>query len=203
MWFIFVFGLHYLCSSWVRGCLSLLISIFAAHFQHAHANGLFNNGLHFRKVSDAVFYLHLSGIGKYKGLMDIVFLYLQKNTLFLRNRQIKTTLFQWFLYKNIPNKPYWLVWDMDFICGFGFRVFGYGFWVMGWVSKDKNRWHSGSEDNSRSIILTDNPRPTTDNRQPTISSTRWIVCLGMLSSACRKHRMRRWRWQRLMGQCPW
>ena len=63
--------------------------------------------------------------------------------------------------------------------------------VMGWVSKDKNRWHSGSEDNSRSIILTDNQRPTTDNRQPTISSTRWSVCLGMLSSACRKHRMRR------------
>ena len=86
-------GLHYLCSSCVRVCLSLLISIFSAHFQHAHANGLFNNGLHFRKVSDAVFYLHLSGIGKYKGLMDIVFLYLQKNTLFLRNGQIKTTLF--------------------------------------------------------------------------------------------------------------
>ena len=82
-----------------------------------------------------------------------------------------------------------------------------GFWlwvlVMGWVSKDKNRWHSGSEDNSRSIILTDNQQPTTNNRQPTISSTRWSVCLGMLSSACRKHRMRRWRWQRLMGQCPW
>ena len=82
-----------------------------------------------------------------------------------------------------------------------------GFWlwvlVMGWVSKDKNLWHSGSEDNSRSIILTDNQRPTTDNQQPTISSTRWSVCLGMLSSACRKHRMRRWRWQRLMGQCPW
>ena len=43
-----------------------------------------------------------------------------------------------------------------------------GFWlwvlVMGWVSKDKNRWHSGSEDNSRSIILTDNQRPTTDNQ---------------------------------------
>ena len=53
------------------------------YLQHVHANGLFNNGLHFRKVSDAVFYLHLSGIGKYKGLMDIVFLYLQKNTLFL------------------------------------------------------------------------------------------------------------------------
>ena len=160
MWFIFVFGLHYLCSSWVRVCLSLLISIFAAHFQHAHANGLFNNGLHFRKVSDAVFYLHLSGIGKYKGLMDIVFLYLQKNTLFLwsysckytlflQNGQIKTTLFQWFLYKNIPNKPYWLVWDLDFICGFGFLVsgfwlwvFGYGFLVMGfwlWVWYPKIR----------------------------------------------------------------
>ena len=83
IYFCISLGLHYLCSSWVRVCLSLLISIFAAHLQHAHANGLFNNGLHFRKVSDAVFYLHLSGIGKYKGLMDIVFLYLQKNTLFL------------------------------------------------------------------------------------------------------------------------
>ena len=28
----------------------LLISIFAAHLQHAHANGLFNNGLHFEEV---------------------------------------------------------------------------------------------------------------------------------------------------------
>lgn len=28
-------------------CLLLLISIFAAHLQHAHADGLFNNGLHF------------------------------------------------------------------------------------------------------------------------------------------------------------
>lgn len=36
---------------------------------------------------------------------------------------------------------------------------------------------------------TNDPQPT--NRQPTISSTRWSVCLGMLSSACRKHRMRR------------
>ena len=60
---------------------------------------------------------------------------------------------------------------MDFICGYGFLVmgfwlwvFGYGFLVMGLVSKDKNRWHSGSEDNSRSIILTDNPRPTPDNQ---------------------------------------
>ena len=29
---------------------SLLISIFAAHLQHAHANGLFYNGLHFEEV---------------------------------------------------------------------------------------------------------------------------------------------------------
>lgn len=28
----------------------LLISIFAAHVQHAHADGLFNNGLHFEEV---------------------------------------------------------------------------------------------------------------------------------------------------------
>ena len=28
----------------------LLISIFAAHLQHAHANELFNNGLHFEEV---------------------------------------------------------------------------------------------------------------------------------------------------------
>ena len=142
IYFCFSLHLHYLCSSWVRVCLSLLISIIAAHLQHVHANGLFNNGLHFRKVSDAVFYLHLSGIGKYKGLMDIVFLYLQKNTLFLwfysckytlflQNGQIKTTLFQWFLYKNIPNKPYWLVWDMDFICGYGFG----GFWLWVWYLK--------------------------------------------------------------------
>lgn len=43
-------------------------------------------------------------------------------------------------------------------------VFGLRFLVMGLVSKDKNLWHSGSEDNSRSIILTDNQQPTTDNR---------------------------------------
>ena len=95
------------------------------------------------------------------------------------------------------------IWILYVVMGFWLWVFGYGFLVMGWVSKDMNRWHSGSEDNSRSIILTDNQRPTTDNRQPTFSSTRWSVCLGMLSSACRKHRMRRWRWRRLMGQCPW
>ena len=35
----------------MRVCLSLLISIFAAHLQHAHADGLFNNGLHFRRLS--------------------------------------------------------------------------------------------------------------------------------------------------------
>ena len=34
-------------------------------------------------------------------------------------------------------------------------------------------------------------QPTTDDQRPTISSTRWSVCLGMLSSARRKHRMRR------------
>ena len=38
---------------------------------------------------------------------------------------------------------------------------------------------------------THNRQPTTNHRQPTISSTQWSVCLGMLSSACRKHRMRR------------
>lgn len=43
-------------------------------------------------------------------------------------------------------------------------VFGLRFLVMGLVSKDKNLWHSGSEDNSRSIILTDNQQPTTDNQ---------------------------------------
>lgn len=56
------------------------------------------------------------------------------------------------------------IWILYVVSGFWFRVFGYGFLVMGLVSKDKNRWHSGSEDNSRSIILTDNQRPTTDNR---------------------------------------
>ena len=36
-------------------------------------------------------------------------------------------------------------------------------------------------------------QPTTGNQSPTTNlySTRWSVCLGMLSSACRKHRMRR------------
>lgn len=43
-------------------------------------------------------------------------------------------------------------------------VMGFWLWVMGLVSKDKNLWHSGSEDNSRSIILTDNQQPTTDNQ---------------------------------------
>lgn len=42
-------------------------------------------------------------------------------------------------------------------------VMGFWLWVMGLVSKDKNLWHSGSEDNSRSIILTDNRQPTTDH----------------------------------------
>ena len=141
MWFIFVF--LSVCTTFAAvECVFAYRCLFP-YLQHAHANGLFNNGLHFRKVSDAVFYLHLSGIGKYKGLMDIVFLYLQENTLFLwfylckytlfiQNVQIKTTLFQWFLYKNIPNKPYWLVWDMDFICGYGLWVLGYGLWVFGY-----------------------------------------------------------------------
>ena len=39
----------------MRVCLSLLISIFAAHLQHAHADGLFNNGLHFEEVSFSAF----------------------------------------------------------------------------------------------------------------------------------------------------
>ena len=34
--------------------LSLLISIFAAHSQHAHANGLFN-GVHFDEVKMLIF----------------------------------------------------------------------------------------------------------------------------------------------------
>ena len=34
----------------MRVCLLLLISIIAAHLQHVHADGLFNNGLHFEEV---------------------------------------------------------------------------------------------------------------------------------------------------------
>ena len=38
----------------MRVCLSLLISIFAAHLQHVHADGLFNNGLHFEEEEENI-----------------------------------------------------------------------------------------------------------------------------------------------------
>ena len=46
--FFWLLGEKYILSWWF--CNMLLISIFAAHVQHAHADGLFNNGLHFEEV---------------------------------------------------------------------------------------------------------------------------------------------------------